>query len=62
LEFQLLSNLLIKCKFKIIDCKTVPYSRTSNTDKAFRAGGKELFNKIARQENVHPQTFVYAEK
>ena len=61
-NFQLLSNLLIKCKFKIIDCRTVPYSRTSNTDTAFRQGGKELFIKVATQENIHPQTFVYAEK
>jgi len=61
-NFQLLSNLLIKCKFKIIDCKTLPYSRTSNTDRAFTQGGKELFIQVATQENVHPQTFVYAEK
>lgn len=61
-NYQLLSNLLIKCKYKIIDCKTVPYSRTYITDKAFQQGGKELFIKVATQENVHPQTFVYAEK
>jgi SAM-dependent methyltransferase len=61
-NFQLLSNLLIKCKFKILDCKTIAYSRTSNTDRAFAQGGKDLFIKVATQENVHPQTFVYAEK
>jgi SAM-dependent methyltransferase len=61
-NFQLLSNLLIKCKFKIIDSKTIPYSRTAKTDNAFITGGKELFIKVATLENVHPQTFVYAEK
>ena len=61
-NFQLLSNLLIKCGFKLLDSKTKPYSRTGLTDKAFMHGGRELFIKYATQENVHPQTFVYAEK
>ena len=53
---------ILKCKFKLLDAKTKPYSRTSLTDKAFVTGGKELFMKHATQENVHPQTFVYGEK
>ena len=54
-NFQLLSNLLIKCKFKIVDACTKKYSRTSNSDNAYL-----LFLKIAQEENIHPQTFVYA--
>lgn len=61
-NYQLLSNLVIKCGFKLLDAKTKPYSRTAKTDHAFLEGGKDLFIKIATRENVHPQTFVYAEK
>lgn len=61
-NFQLLSNLLIKCGFKIIDCKTKSYSRTHNSDQAYIKGGKKKFLEVANRENVHPQTFVYAEK
>jgi len=61
-NFQLLGNLLIKCKFNLLDCKTKPYSRTTNSDKAYMIGGKKLFLEVATKENVHPQTFVYAEK
>ena len=61
-NFQLLSNLLIKCNYKLIDAKTKPYSRTSNSDDAFKNGGKNAFLKVAIRENVHPQTFVMAER
>ena len=61
-NFQLLSNLVIKCKYKLIDAKTKPYSRTGNSDNAYIQGGREEFIKVATQENVHPQTFVYAIK
>lgn len=60
-NFQLLGNLLLKCKFNLLDAKTKPYSRTTLTDRAYVTGGKELFMKHATQENIHPQTFVYGE-
>ena len=61
-NYQLLGNLLIKCKFKLLECCTKPYSRTANSDNAYITGGKQLFIEVAKEENVHPQTFVYAEK
>jgi hypothetical protein len=61
-NFQLLSNLVIKCKYRLIDAKTKPYSRTANSDNAYIQGGRNAFINVATNENVHPQTFVYAMK
>jgi len=61
-NYQLLSNLVIKCKYKLIDAKTKPYSRTANSDNAYMQGGRDAFINIATKENIHPQTFVYAIK
>ena len=61
-NYQLLSNLVIKCKYKLVDAKTKSYSRTGNSDNAYMQGGRDAFINIATKENVHPQTFVYAIK
>uniref|UniRef100_A0A0G4H8F5 Methyltransferase type 11 domain-containing protein n=1 Tax=Chromera velia CCMP2878 TaxID=1169474 RepID=A0A0G4H8F5_9ALVE len=59
---QLLGNLVKVVGFDLIEAKTKRFSRTGASDEAFLRGGADEFWKVAQEENVHPQTFVVAQK
>jgi len=59
---QQLANLFRVAGYEVVEAQTKKYSRTANSDGAWRSGGAEAFWVAAERENRHPQTKVVARR